>query len=117
MENTAPRPSKRHKNREPLTSPNAGGGETSTFSFHPEDEYIQKVFFDAQLSFTQLDVTYALLLPIKYAIHSLDFPLSNQVPREPDSFGLDTGGRMMLIPAENFRPLIEEMSTAYAVAQ
>ena len=50
LEATAPRPSKRHKNREPLPTANNSGG-PSTYSFHPEDEYIQKVSLDRIPSF------------------------------------------------------------------
>ncbi|KAI5120873.1 hypothetical protein M0805_008245 [Coniferiporia weirii] len=94
LENGAQRPSKRHKNRPPPSAALAPGGGPSTYSFHPEDEYIQK-----------------------YATYTLDYPLTTQVPRDEDSFGLDMGGRMMLVSAESFQPMIDEMIAAYAVGQ
>lgn len=83
---TAPRSSKRQRNAiDPMRS---DGG---VYSFHPEDEYIQK-----------------------FASHTLDFAFSNAQPRDKESFGLDTGGRMMLVPAANLPPLIQALNEAYA---
>ncbi|KAI0791666.1 p21-C-terminal region-binding protein-domain-containing protein [Abortiporus biennis] len=61
------------------------------FSFHPEDEYIQK-----------------------FATHSIDYSFSNVQPRDKDSFGLDTGGRMMLVPAANLPQLITTLNEVFA---
>lgn len=58
-----------------------------------------------------------ILKRIQYATYTLDYPLSTQVPREDDSFGLDIAGRLMLVAAENFQPMIDEMSAAYSVPQ
>ncbi|KAL5518439.1 BCP1 [Sanghuangporus vaninii] len=73
-------------------------GERATYSFHPEDEYIQK-----------------------HASHTLDYALTSSTHSESrdgeDAFGLDVGGRMMLVPAENLRSMVEEMNTAFAVPE
>ncbi|KZT22072.1 hypothetical protein NEOLEDRAFT_1120069, partial [Neolentinus lepideus HHB14362 ss-1] len=83
---TAPRSSKRQRNAiDPMRS---DGG---VYSFHQEDEYIKK-----------------------FASHILDFTFSNAQPREKDTFGLDTGGRIMLVPASNLTLLIAALNEAYA---
>ncbi|KAH7922392.1 hypothetical protein BV22DRAFT_1037516 [Leucogyrophana mollusca] len=60
------------------------------YPFHPEDEYIQRV-----------------------ASHSVDYAFTNAQPREKDSFGLDTGGRMMLVPANRLQELVNIISEVY----
>ncbi|KIM81735.1 hypothetical protein PILCRDRAFT_97612 [Piloderma croceum F 1598] len=68
------------------------------YPFHPEDEYIQKL-----------------------ASHTHDYPLhpthqnTNAPPREKDAFGLDTRGRMMLLPAERFLEVVSGLSEVYGV--
>ncbi|CAL1696988.1 unnamed protein product [Somion occarium] len=79
----APR-TKRHKGVPP---PTAGG----VFSFHPEDEVIQK-----------------------FATHTLDYSFTNAQPREQDSFGLDVGGRMMLVPADRLSNLVATLNETFA---
>ncbi|THH10574.1 hypothetical protein EW145_g1221 [Phellinidium pouzarii] len=91
LENSPQRPSKRHKNKPPAAPAPLQGTGPSTYSFHPEDEHIQK-----------------------YAAYVMDYPLTSQAPRE-DAFGFDMGGRMMLVPADKFQTMIDEMSTAYSV--
>ncbi|TFK57727.1 hypothetical protein OE88DRAFT_1618886, partial [Heliocybe sulcata] len=82
---SAPRSSKRQRNAiDPMRS---DGG---VYSFHPEDEFIQK-----------------------FASHTLDFSFSNAQPRDKESFGLETGGRIMLVPASNLPPLIAALNEAY----
>ncbi|KAA1468314.1 hypothetical protein DENSPDRAFT_833560 [Dentipellis sp. KUC8613] len=87
MQASAPQ-SKRQRNAAPPPPP---GG---VYSFHHEDELIKK-----------------------YASFSLDYPFTNTQPREQDSFGLDQGGRMMLIPAEKLPQLVVEMGQTYAAPQ
>ncbi|TFY81800.1 hypothetical protein EWM64_g2214 [Hericium alpestre] len=88
MQATAPQ-TKRQRNSAPISS--SGGG---VHSFHHEDDLIQKA-----ASFT------------------LDYGLTNVQPREKDSFGLDQGGRLMLIPAEKLPQLVAETAQVYAVPQ
>ncbi|TDL22295.1 hypothetical protein BD410DRAFT_256154 [Rickenella mellea] len=94
------RPSKRQKGRPPLQTGNTNSGAdvsnggTSTYSFHPEDEYIQK-----------------------FASHSIDYNLSSAQPRDADAFGLDTAGRIMLVPADRLKDLVQTLSDTYAVPQ
>ncbi|TFY66396.1 hypothetical protein EVG20_g4697 [Dentipellis fragilis] len=87
MQASAPQ-SKRQRNAAPAPAP---GG---VYSFHHEDELIKK-----------------------YASFSLDYSFTNTQLREQDSFGLDQGGRMMLIPAEKLPQLIAEMGQTYAAPQ
>ncbi|KAI0075925.1 hypothetical protein K474DRAFT_1663691 [Panus rudis PR-1116 ss-1] len=75
---------KRHKG----ALPTSGGG---VFSFHPEDEVISK-----------------------FASHTIDYSFTNSQPREKDSFGLDTGGRLMLIPAEKLPLIVTALSERFA---
>ncbi|KAH9911650.1 p21-C-terminal region-binding protein-domain-containing protein [Fomitopsis serialis] len=60
------------------------------YPFHPEDEQIQKI-----------------------AVHSLDYNFTNTKPREENGFGLDMGGRMMLVPASRLRDLVSALQDAY----
>ncbi|THH17141.1 hypothetical protein EW146_g3611 [Bondarzewia mesenterica] len=85
MQAAAPQ-AKRHRSSAPTQS-SAGG----VFSFHHEDEYIQK-----------------------FALHTLEYPFTGAQPREKDSFGLEQGGSMMLMPADKLPELIARMSEAYA---
>lgn len=63
------------------------------YPFHPEDECIKQ-----------------------FAIHSADYAFTTATePREKDSFGLDTRGRMMLVPADRFPQLVDKISEIYAV--
>jgi len=95
LESRAQRPSKRQKNKpQPQTAlpPSTSGPASASYSFHPEDECIQK-----------------------FASHTLDYALTKQQPREEDSFGLDIGGRLMLLPAERFHSMVDALTAAYAV--
>ncbi|EJD04553.1 uncharacterized protein FOMMEDRAFT_133794 [Fomitiporia mediterranea MF3/22] len=78
----------------PPTSDIGTGRDVHTYSFHPEDGYIQK-----------------------YSSHTIDYSLTSHTPREDDSFGLDVASRMMLVPGENFQPMVDEMCSVYAVPQ
>ncbi|KAI0668611.1 p21-C-terminal region-binding protein-domain-containing protein [Trametes maxima] len=60
------------------------------YPFHPEDDVIRK-----------------------FATHTLDYAFTHSQPREEDSFGLDTGGRMMLIPAARLRDIAAALAEAY----
>ncbi|KAL5534773.1 hypothetical protein ACEPAG_1237 [Sanghuangporus baumii] len=94
------RPAKKRKGKlamQARADGSANGSERATYSFHPEDEYIQK-----------------------HASHTLDYALTSESSASrdgEDAFGLDVGGRMMLVPAENLRSMVEEMSAAFAVPQ
>lgn len=77
-----------------FSNPRAGGG--GVYPFHPEDEYI-----------------------LAAASHSFDYPFSSAPagPREKDAFGLDMGGRVMLVPTERMGELIEKMGEVYKVPE
>jgi len=60
------------------------------FFFHPEDELIQR-----------------------FSSHTLDYSFTNAQQRDEDAFGLDTGGRFMLVPASQFQSLIAAFVEAY----
>ncbi|KAF9007900.1 p21-C-terminal region-binding protein-domain-containing protein [Cyathus striatus] len=65
------------------------------FSFHPEDEVIKQA-----------------------TVHTLDYTFTTAAPepRDRESFGLDTRGRMMLVPAERFEELVQKMLEVYSVS-
>lgn len=69
------------------TAPLGGG----VFPFHPEDDVLAK-----------------------FASHTFDFSLTSSQPREQDSFGLDTGGRIMIIPSENLPQIAIALNEAFA---
>jgi len=60
------------------------------FSFHHEDQCIQEL-----------------------SSHSHDFLLSNALPRDKESFGLEQGGRLILLPADKLPQLISNLATAF----
>jgi len=60
------------------------------YFFHVEDELIQK-----------------------FASHTLNYSFTSAQPREKDAFGLDTGGRLALVPAVHFQSLVAALSEAY----
>ncbi|ESK85514.1 hypothetical protein Moror_10076 [Moniliophthora roreri MCA 2997] len=64
------------------------------YSFHPEDDHIKKT-----------------------STHSIEYKFNSAPPepRDNESFGLDTRGRMMLVPISRFEDLVTQMSLAYAV--
>ncbi|KZV77588.1 hypothetical protein PENSPDRAFT_730368 [Peniophora sp. CONT] len=61
------------------------------YSFHHEDPIIQKL-----------------------ALHSLDYDFTNTQPREEDAFGLNLGGRMVLLSADKLPQLVSEMTEAFS---
>jgi len=50
------------------------------------------------------------------SMHTLDYKFTRAPPepREKDSFGLDTRGRMMLLTADRFPELVARITEAYA---
>ncbi|KAG2134571.1 p21-C-terminal region-binding protein-domain-containing protein [Suillus bovinus] len=60
------------------------------YPFHPEDEEIRK-----------------------FASHHLIFPYSNAQPRNAESFGLDTAGRLMLVPAAQLTELTRVLGDVF----
>jgi len=76
--------SKRHKGGLPT---NTGG----VFPFHPEDEVLEK-----------------------FASHIFDYSFTSSQPREQDSFGLDTGGRVMIIPSEKLPQIVSTLNETFA---
>lgn len=75
------------KRRKGAQDPSSTGG---VFSFHHEDQYTQEL-----------------------ASHSLDFSLSNALPREKESFGLEQGGRLILLPADKLPQLISNLAATF----
>ncbi|KZT42870.1 hypothetical protein SISSUDRAFT_956255, partial [Sistotremastrum suecicum HHB10207 ss-3] len=75
-----PAKKKRKDGRPTLANATGRGG---TYSFHPEDECIQR-----------------------FATYTHDFNFTNSQPREKDSFGLDVAARMFLVPQKRFSDLV-----------
>ncbi|OBZ78572.1 Protein bcp1 [Grifola frondosa] len=75
------------RQKQVLVSASSGGG---VFPFHPEDDCIRK-----------------------FASHAIDYTFSHAQPREEEAFGLDTGGRMMLIPAARLRELAAALADTF----
>lgn len=52
---------------------------------------------------------------VQYALHTLDFALTSQSsePRGEDALGVSVGGRLLLVPAASFQPLVKEMIETY----
>ena len=77
------------------------------YSFHHEDPIIQKV--------SQFNMTLCRRAKARQmAIHSLDYNFTNAQPREEDAFGLDLGGRMMLLSADSLPRLVAELNEAFS---
>ncbi|KAJ7935409.1 p21-C-terminal region-binding protein-domain-containing protein [Mycena leptocephala] len=65
--------------------------EDGVYSFHPEDACIEE-----------------------HALHALSYPFSTSPePREPDAFGLDVRGRLMLVDATRWEALVARMGEVY----
>jgi protein BCP1 len=43
----------------------------------------------------------------------LDYPFSNTLPREKESFGLEQGGRLMLFDAQKLPTLVSNLAAAF----
>ncbi|EMD41510.1 hypothetical protein CERSUDRAFT_101946 [Gelatoporia subvermispora B] len=86
MQEAAPR-NKRQKQSAPAPAPSTPG----VYSFHSEDEDIQKI-----------------------ALHSLDYNFTRAQPRGEEAFGLDMGGRMMLVPGASLPQLVNVLQEKYS---
>ncbi|KAI0294760.1 p21-C-terminal region-binding protein-domain-containing protein [Russula brevipes] len=75
------------KRRKGAQGTSAAGG---VFTFHHEDDSIQQL-----------------------ASHSLDYTLSNTLPREEETFRLEQGGRLMLLPSANLGQLLLNLSATF----
>ncbi|KAG6848556.1 hypothetical protein H0H93_015964 [Arthromyces matolae] len=79
------------KKSKKTTQPVPEAAPDGIYPYHPEDEYIKMA-----------------------SIHSVDYHFkADTEPREKDSFGLDTRGRIMLVPAERLPELIAKISEVY----
>ncbi|KAF9074037.1 p21-C-terminal region-binding protein-domain-containing protein [Rhodocollybia butyracea] len=85
----SPTNKKKRTNTAPISRPVDG-----IYSFHPEDECV-----------------------MRSATNTLDYPFTTAPtePRDSESFGLDTRGRLMLVPIEHFEGLVQNMSEVYTV--
>jgi protein BCP1 len=100
--------SQQHKRRKGAQGTSAAG---SVFTFHHEDELIQQVCH--ALPTPLLYSLKELNLIRKLASHSLDYTLSNTLPREKETFGLEQGGRLMLLPSANLGQLLLNLSATF----
>jgi len=83
--------SKRRKPAMPrLLNGTASDDSGGIYSFHPEDEIIQK-----------------------YATFKNDFTFTHSQPHEQDSMGVDVAARMFVIPADQLPNMITELQTAF----
>ncbi|KAL1952423.1 hypothetical protein VTO73DRAFT_1572 [Trametes versicolor] len=73
--------------RQKQSDPPQGAG---VYPFHPEDDIIRK-----------------------FAAHTLDYTFTHAQPRTEEAFGLDTGGRMMLIPTSRLRDIAAALAEAF----
>ncbi|KDQ53022.1 hypothetical protein JAAARDRAFT_137838 [Jaapia argillacea MUCL 33604] len=87
--NASSRKNKSKKLRPSLPSGAEGGG---VFSFHPEDEVIEK-----------------------YASQTYTFSTPTSTPRTAEDFGLELGTKVMLVPADKFEGLVRELGEVYVV--
>ncbi|KAF8910830.1 p21-C-terminal region-binding protein-domain-containing protein [Mucidula mucida] len=89
-----PRSSKKSKKAKIPQAPSMSRPSDGIYSFHPEDDLIKQA-----------------------SLHFADYTFSAPAePRNEESFGLDTRGRLMLVPSENYVPLVERMLETFAVA-
>ncbi|KAF8060830.1 p21-C-terminal region-binding protein-domain-containing protein [Lyophyllum atratum] len=94
--NSAPhakaQPSSKKSRKATTTQPIPASAPDGIYPYHPEDEYIKLA-----------------------SVHSVDYQFTTAAePRDKDSFGLDTRGRMMLVPADRFVELVAKMNEVYA---
>jgi protein BCP1 len=48
------------------------------------------------------------------AAHTIDYSFTHATPRDKESFGLDTGGRMMLVAADQLAVFAQTIGDVYA---
>lgn len=80
------------------------------FPFHHEDTCIQEVCHALP---TPLYSAYVLNFTRKVASHSLEYSLSNTVPREKESFGLEQGGCLMLFDMQKLPELVSNLAATF----
>lgn len=102
-EATSPQQQKRRKG---ASTQSAEG----VFPFHHEDTCIQQVCHALPMS---LYTAYVLNFNRKVASHSLDYSLSNTLPRGKESFGLEQGGRLMLFDMQKLPELVSNLAAAF----
>ncbi|KAJ7355437.1 p21-C-terminal region-binding protein-domain-containing protein [Mycena albidolilacea] len=93
LANRAPagKSSKKSKKQKGPQPPSQARPQDGIYSFHPEDACIEE-----------------------HALHSLSYPFSaSPEPREPDAFGLDVRGRLMLVDASRWEELVAKMAEVY----
>ncbi|KAJ7729701.1 p21-C-terminal region-binding protein-domain-containing protein [Mycena maculata] len=92
LANAAPsRRSKKSKKQKPQQPAHQHAPADGIFPFHPEDAVIKE-----------------------HALHSLSYALSaDPAPREPDAFGLDVRGSVMLVEATRWDALVARMAEVY----
>lgn len=98
---TRPPPAKKPKG-------SSASKQNKTFSVHPEDDQITQVRVDLTPSSAR-----HLCISPKFASHTVEFGYTTAVPRDSESFGLDTGGKLMLLPAERLPQFISAIEAAY----
>ena len=77
-------------------------GSSPIFAYHPEDDLIARVSPDE----TRVDMSDNLL---QYASHMADFSYTLAPDREQNSFGVDTRGRIMIVPYTKLSEMVEEL--------
>jgi protein BCP1 len=106
--NPPPKKAKQSSAKPLLGNASGTGG---IFSFHPEDECIQKAGVFDEVS------RLVLLTSFQFASHTHDFRFTRAQPREKDAFGLDVRARMMVVPSENFTQMVQTMQAEFGVDQ
>ncbi|KAG8911033.1 Mss4p nuclear export [Tulasnella sp. 408] len=93
MSAASPKPKKKKKRKSVKSTEEEESFQPGTFSFHLEDDVIQKV-----------------------STLTLDYDFSNRQPRSEDggeSLGLEMAGRLMVVPAEKLKDLVALMAEEY----
>lgn len=63
-------------------------------------------------------LTYSPICLSQLSAYTLDYPYTSTPPepREKDAFGLETAGRLMLVPADRFEELVNTLGEVYGEA-
>ena len=94
------------KRRKGAPAPSSVGGVST---FHHEDIFIQQVCLALSMHPLRLECN----LIQKLSSNSLDYALFNAPPRDKDSFGIQQGGRLMLLPAGHLPQLVSNLAAAF----
>ena len=78
----------------------ASASQEGLFAYHPEDEVIARVRLPSRRAWSASDRN------LQFATGIADFDFTHAPARDEDAFGVDTKGRLMLVPYDKLGELV-----------